>query len=291
MLLAIGWRVRRRNAVYALSLQGGGIGVLYLTIFAAFRLYLLLPASAAFVLLVVLVAAIARTWPEAAALLTVLMPAGLVVLYRERLEWPLRRYRTAYLAAATALVSLQLIALLGAGIDHAGDPAPWPYVPVFNPFDSLTLAGLALGFRLLVLPDGAGELATDPWSAGAIAWAAAAFLLTTVGVVRGMHHLAHVTWSFDALLRSVSVQAALSIYWGTLAFGAMVFGARRASRNLWLGGTVLMAAVVAKLFLVDLGNTGTVARIVSFLGVGILLLVVGWFAPAPPRQRHAGAAQ
>lgn len=147
VLLAIGWCVRRRNAVYALSLQGGGIGVLYLTIFAAFRLYLLLPASAAFVLLVVLVAAIARTWPEAAALLTVLMPAGLVVLYRERLEWPLRRYRTAYLAAATALVSLQLIALLGAGIDHAGDPAPWPYVPVFNPFDSLTLAGRALGFR------------------------------------------------------------------------------------------------------------------------------------------------
>ena len=44
-----------------------------------------------------------------------------------------------------------------------------------------------------------------------------------------------------------------------------------------------MVIVVAKLFLVDLGNTGTLARVVSFLGVGLLLLVVGYFAPVPPR--------
>ena len=35
--------------------------------------------------------------------------------------------------------------------------------------------------------------------------------------------------------------------------------------------------------LVDLGKTGTVARIISFLGVGGLLMVVGYFAPRPPR--------
>ncbi|MDZ7769307.1 MAG: DUF2339 domain-containing protein [Woeseiaceae bacterium] len=57
-LLAIGWRLRTQNAVYALSLQGGGIGILYLTIFAAFRLYALLPATAAFVLLVILTVAV-----------------------------------------------------------------------------------------------------------------------------------------------------------------------------------------------------------------------------------------
>ena len=42
--------------------------------------------------------------------------------------------------------------------------------------------------------------------------------------------------------------------------------------------------VVLKLFIVDLGNTGTVAMIISFLGVGALLLVIGYFAPAPPRS-------
>ena len=39
----------------------------------------------------------------------------------------------------------------------------------------------------------------------------------------------------------------------------------------------------AKLFLIDLSNVGTVARIASFLSVGLLLLVTGYLAPLPPR--------
>ena len=50
-LLVVGWRLRDKRAQYSWALQGGGIGVLYLTIFAAFKLYQLIPSSAAFVLL------------------------------------------------------------------------------------------------------------------------------------------------------------------------------------------------------------------------------------------------
>jgi len=56
--LAFGWRKRETQRVFALSLQGGAIGVLVMTVFAAFRLYDLMPAGAAFALLVVLVAGI-----------------------------------------------------------------------------------------------------------------------------------------------------------------------------------------------------------------------------------------
>jgi len=48
-------------------------------------------------------------------------------------------------------------------------------------------------------------------------------------------------------------------------------------------GLFAMALVLVKLFLVDLGNSGTVERIVSFIGTGVLLLIVGYFAPVPPR--------
>ena len=41
----------RRRAGYAMSLQGAAIGILYLTVFAALRLYQLLPPVAAFALL------------------------------------------------------------------------------------------------------------------------------------------------------------------------------------------------------------------------------------------------
>jgi uncharacterized membrane protein len=44
-----------------------------------------------------------------------------------------------------------------------------------------------------------------------------------------------------------------------------------------------LAAVVLKLFVVDLAGIGTLARIVSFLAVGALMLVIGWFSPLPPR--------
>ncbi|MEP7041608.1 MAG: DUF2339 domain-containing protein [Dokdonella sp.] len=54
--LAFGWRERLHKRSFALSLQGGAIGVLLMTVFAAFRLYTLLPAGAAFALMLVLVA-------------------------------------------------------------------------------------------------------------------------------------------------------------------------------------------------------------------------------------------
>ncbi|MEO7548412.1 MAG: DUF2339 domain-containing protein, partial [Ramlibacter sp.] len=53
-LFIAGFRLRMRAAgklAYALTLQGAGVAVLYLTVFAAFRLYQFLPAGAAFVAL------------------------------------------------------------------------------------------------------------------------------------------------------------------------------------------------------------------------------------------------
>ncbi|MCF6226194.1 MAG: DUF2339 domain-containing protein [Xanthomonadales bacterium] len=50
-LLLFGWRIRNQKAKYALLLQGAGIGVLYLVIFAAFNMYNLLPSLPTFVLL------------------------------------------------------------------------------------------------------------------------------------------------------------------------------------------------------------------------------------------------
>src|SRR5258706_4999213 len=51
VMLAVGWRLRDTRPGYGLIVQGGGIGVLYLTVFAAFRLYQLLPAGFVFALL------------------------------------------------------------------------------------------------------------------------------------------------------------------------------------------------------------------------------------------------
>ena len=53
-------------------------------------------------------------------------------------------------------------------------------------------------------------------------------------------------------------------------------------------GATLMGIVVVKLFLIELSNSGGIARIVSFIIVGLLLLLVGWFAPVPPKAENDG---
>ena len=74
--LGFAWRKRATHRTFALSLQGGAIGILVLTVYAAFHIYALLPAALAFALLIVIVAgagvlAVAQDSPALAILATV----------------------------------------------------------------------------------------------------------------------------------------------------------------------------------------------------------------------------
>ena len=75
-LFVFGWKLRGRQpnrTAYALTLQGAGVGVLYLTVFAAFRLYQFLPAGAAFAVL-----ALVCAFSTAIALLQNAMPMAFI---------------------------------------------------------------------------------------------------------------------------------------------------------------------------------------------------------------------
>jgi uncharacterized membrane protein len=221
----------------------------------------------------------------------VTLPGVLAILtwrLRRGPEWPVPAHPAHYLHASLVLVAAQVILLTAFSIENPGHPAPLPYIPLMNPF------GLAMVFAAVtsLLSIGAirAESAADetlPMAAYRPAWQwmliALFLILTTTALVRGVHHYAGVQWSSHALYHSVIVQTSLSIYWGLLGFIGMIWGARRRHRPIWLAGAGFMGLVVLKLFAVDLGNTGTVERIVSFMGIGALLLVVGYFAPAPPR--------
>lgn len=63
-----------------------------------------------------------------------------------------------------------------------------------------------------------------------------------------------------------------------------MIGARRAQRRLWFVGAGLLSLVVLKLFVIDLSGAGSIGRIISFLVVGLLMLVIGFFAPLPPQS-------
>ncbi|MEJ8568643.1 DUF2339 domain-containing protein [Elongatibacter sediminis] len=233
--------------------------------------------------------ALAGDWDGAAASVLPGLVALLILRLRHRPAWPVPAHPMTYRGTAGVLVAAQVVFLAGLSIDQPGDPAPLAYLPVLNPFDlALLFAALvtwiAVGFARREsdrITDGPLAAWMRPWQ---VLLGLGFFVLTTAALVRGVHHVAEVRWDGDALFRSERVQTALSIYWGLLGFCGMVVGARRSLRLVWLAGAGFMALVVLKLFLIDLGNSGTVERIVSFIGIGVLLLVVGYFAPVPPRR-------
>ena len=156
-----------------------------------------------------------------------------------------------------------------------------PYLPLLNPLELATATIVWQAWRWCGawLP----EHAPDAKKAQIALPAALALFAVSALVMRVWHEYDGVAWRLRDLLASFGLQASLSIVWALLAIGLMVRGNQKAARALWFTGAGLMGVVVAKLFLVELGNSGGVARIVSFIVVGLLLLLVGWFAPMPPR--------
>ena len=224
-------------------------------------------------------------WAVAAAVGVPGLMALLVWQADRRSVWPVSAQQQTYLGASHFLVAIQVVILTIISILLPGDAKPWPYIPVFNPLDLALLFALLTTVRsLAVIKQSAHEAGTRLFiSPYKLMLAIAFFVLTTIALVRGVHQFTEVRWDGSALFDSVIVQTALSIYWGLLGFIGMIWGARASRRPVWLVGAGFMALVVVKLFVVDLGNTGTVERIISFIGIGGLLLVVGYFAPVPPK--------
>ena len=219
-------------------------------------------------------------WPLTAAIAAVAAFLLGTLRGRKALPWPLGDHWSAYSGACAGGVALAVTAaVLASNLVSSGDAAPLPYLPVLNP---LTLASL---FSLFVV--WRWELEAEWWRYGdryrfPIVAVVGLYLLT-MAVARAVHHWVGVPFDVEALSESVVLQSSLSIAWSVTGLLGMVLGARTRRREIWVGGAVLMTVVVIKLFLVELDNTGTVGRVVSFLGVGVLLLIVGYYSPVPPR--------
>lgn len=235
---------------------------------------------------------LAVAWQYAGVGLVIALGLFLASAGIEKNRWP-------FGAHAVPFRNWSVVPLLGAGLLWAlvtnvssdGSIAPLTYLPIINPLD---IAQLALFAACIWAVRGVfGSLADELIvSRGVLVFAGVGFLWVNAALLRSVHHWADIPFELAALLDSVVAQAALSLLWSTTAL-VMMYAAgklRGPSRALWITGAALLGLVLLKLFFNDLGNTGTVARIVSFIGVGVLLMVIGYVAPVPPKAQPASSA-
>jgi uncharacterized membrane protein len=204
--------------------------------------------------------------------------------------WPVGTHARGYgVYGSLPVVVLLVLGSVAASVYGDGDPSPLPYVPFLNPLDltqALVLVAIATWFMRVAAREPALAAAV-PRGAVVALMAGLGFLWINAVALRTVHFATGVAYTPHALWSSTLVQATLSILWSVIALSAMAVGNRRQWRTAWIVGAALLAAVVLKLFFVELAQTGTITRIVSFIGVGLLLLLIGYVAPVPPVRKEA----
>lgn len=173
-------------------------------------------------------------------------------------------YARAVLWPVAGLLLLTVVALQ---FGHNGGSA-LPYLPLASALDLASVAALLWLARSGLLP-------RPLVGAAGLLWVSAL-------AARSVHHLAGVAWSATAMFQSTLLQATLSLTWALTALALMMYATRRGVRTLWFAGFALLAAVGAKMLMVDLAGAGTVEWTGSLLGIGALILIASYVAPAPP---------
>lgn len=228
----------------------------------------------------------AQSWSLTAGAVPAIVAVFLLVRMANESPWPFGTYGNVY----TQWVAMPLTGLLALWVlwacGHDADPAVIAYVPLINPLEiaqaAVLLAAVVL-FRHLT-----PRLDAEQRRLVVYGLAVLTFVGLNAVLARSVHHWTGVDYTPRGLWDSALLQSTFAVFWTVAALGLMAFAARRGLRPVWFAGAALLGLVLAKLFLVDLAGVGTIARIVSFLGVGGLMLVIGYFSPLPPRTAPEG---
>ena len=229
-------------------------------------------------------------WGQAARMLPPAVVLLLLSWLTTRVAWPFVAHRGIYLRVVGVGLSLGLVAWsLSRNFLFEGNAAPLPYVPLLNPLDVAQATTLLVVLRSWLIARhepalGSGRM--RPWMPPAII-AFAGFVWLNGVLLRSLHHWIGVPLGLGPLAASNVVQTSVSIFWSILALATMLSASRRRYRPAWLVGAALLTVVIIKLFFIDLASVGSIERIVSFVGVGIAMLVVGYFSPLPPRLEES----
>lgn len=200
-----------------------------------------------------------------------------VSLFRDKIGWPVKAQEKTYLRWALTPIVFLLWLWIFRSLSLNGESLLVPYVPIFNPLELLQ-AFFFLGAVAWVKTLPTGIKKPLYWVLGGTI-----FVWINALLARSVSHWVPIDYSFHTLYDSLVFQTSLTIYWTVLAMAMMVIGTRKKLRGAWMIGASLLGLTVMKLLFVDLSKTQTIARVVSFVGAGVIILLIGYFSPIPPK--------
>lgn len=198
--------------------------------------------------------------------------------------WPFRVWPALYACLSMIPVVVVLLVLLVVTNFQDGVVYRQTWLPLVNPLEegaAFALLGLVVFYRAVARYYPASLAQSRPWPA--VALMALGFWWLNGALLRALAWYDEVAWNMESLWHSRLIQTTFALFWMFCALVVMIRATRRASRQQWLGGATLLGVVMLKLMLVDSAGGGGLARAVAFIGVAILVLIVGYFSPLPPK--------
>ncbi|ALF59565.1 DUF2339 domain-containing protein [Psychrobacter urativorans] len=250
--------------------------------------------------------------PDSKGVVTILVPialmlAGLWLTYRQQsdkqtgnsssgrtLYW--FNWQNALLNNAKIFVPLTLFWVIFTNFTYDGVIWGLPYFPLFNLYDVTLWLVVFYGLGVYLLRQRGIQqqnlfTAIRKSDTLLIVLALIGFWIVSSMLVRTLHAfigtplwIGHLYGSTGNAWDSEQVQTGLTILWTLLALVATIIASRYWQRALWFMGIGLLGIVVLKLVLVDLSQTEAIWRVISFLGAGSLILLIGYLAPLPPTR-------
>jgi len=217
--------------------------------------------------------------------LTIALTIWSILRWGHKLAWPVMKFQRAYYWLGLLPVMFGLLIWQLVVIDEDGSPNLFAYIPVLNPLDiTQALAAIVMVYWLMFISKkNEGQWFVIPPVFIAAVAGVMSFTWINVVIARTVHSFANVNYSDYSMVNSSVFQTSTSIVWSLIAMALMAVAFRKSSRLFWFAGAGLLALVVLKLFFVDLAESGSISRIVSFLVVGVLMLVIGYLSPLPPK--------
>ena len=181
---------------------------------------------------------------------------------------------------------LALVYILATSLLHSGRSEAMHYIPLFNLYELVAIAALLALFRALRNTEVGKRFSYEQQSkiVGGLSFIFANSILSRILV-----NYFGAEFNLGFAWHSAIAATTYSIVWTLTSLVAMWIASRKMTRGLWLVGAALLAVVAGKLILIDLSKVGSLARIVSFIGVGVLMLVVGYVAPLPSNESKKSA--